>query len=50
MKNSSLFLGLTAICFASRVTLGTDVAISIMQGALAGIAIYYVRKEWRQRQ
>lgn len=49
MKNSTLFLGMTALCIASKTLFGADIAINIAQGALAGIAIYYIIKERKER-
>ena len=49
MKNSTLFLGMAALCMASKTLFGADIAINIAQGALASIAIYYIIKERKER-
>ena len=49
MKNSTLFLSMAALCIASKTLLGAEIAVNIVQGVLAGIAIYYVVKERKER-
>lgn len=40
---------MAALCITSKTLFGADIAINIAQGALAGIAIYYIIKERKER-